>query len=254
MDPIALRPRKATEIVDAAIEVYRRNPIHFLLLAAIVRVPWLIVQIVFLAPREDDIDATIGASLLISLGTMFTTLFMSGFVIHLASELYLGRESDSFDAIAKVAPRIASVFMSSLLQSVAIGAGLLLFLFPAIWVTAVLFAVLPLVVIEKRGVFAAFDRSQKLSEGVKGHVLSALGLIVLIRVIVEFGGTLIASAIPMPELRYVAITAAAILMYPLLGIAETLIYYDVRIRKEGFDIEMMAAQPAEPAPVSSPAP
>jgi hypothetical protein len=41
------------------------------------------------------------------------------------------------------------------------------------------------------------------------------------------------------------------LMYPLLGIAETLIYYDVRIRKEGFDIEMMAAQAAEPAPVSS---
>ena len=44
MDTIALRPRKASEIIDAAIEVYRRNPIHFLLLAAMVRVPWLIVH------------------------------------------------------------------------------------------------------------------------------------------------------------------------------------------------------------------
>ena len=75
------------------------------------------------------------------------------------------------------------------------------------------------------------------------HILSALGLIVLIRVIVEFGSTIIAAVIPMPELRYVVITAAAIVMYPLYGIAITLIYYDVRIRKEGFDIEMMAAQP-----------
>ena len=245
MDPIALRPRKATEIIDAAIEVYRRNPIHFLLLAAIVRVPWLIVQIIYLAPREGDADA-IFTSLMISVGTMLTTFLMSGFIVHMASELYLGRETDAFDTIRRVAPRIPAVFIASLMQSVAIGIALILFLFPAVWVSAVLFAVIPVVVLEHRGPFGAFDRSSKLSERLKTHILAALGLIVLIRVIVEFGSTLIASAIPMPELRYVAITAASMVMYPLFGIASTLIYYDVRIRKEGFDIEMMAAQPAPP--------
>ena len=247
MDPIALRPRKATEIIDAAIEVYRRNPIHFLLLAAIVRVPWLIVQIVVLAPREGDADA-IFTSLMISLGTALTTFLMSGFVVHMASELYLGRETDAFDTIRRVAPRIPMIFIASLLQSIAIGMALVMFLLPAVWVSAVLFAVIPVVVLERRNAFAAFDRSGKLSQNLKMHILAALGLIVLIRVIVEFGSTIIASVIPMPELRYVAITAAAVVMYPLFGIASTLIYYDVRIRKEGFDIEMMAAQPqAAPA-------
>ena len=248
MDPIALRPRKATEIIDAAIEVYRRNPIHFLLLAAIVRIPWLIVQIVYLAPREGDPEGII-ISLWITLGTLLTTLLMGGFVVHMASELYLGRDTDAFETIRRVAPRIPAVFVASLLQSVAIGLGLVLFLFPAVWVTAVLFAVTPAVVLEGRSPFGAFDRSSKLSENVKTHILSALGLIVLIRIIVEVGATLIAAVLPMPELQYVAVTAASMLMYPLYGIATTLIYYDIRIRKEGFDIEMMAAQ----APAASPA-
>ena len=248
MDPIALRPRKATEIVDAAIEVYRRNPIHFLLLAAIVRVPWLIVQIIYVAPREGDVDAIV-PSIMISLGTLITTFLMAGFIVHMASELYLGRETDAFDTIRQVAPRVPAVFTASLMQATFIGLGLAFFLFPAVWVTAICFAVIPVLVIEKKGVFGSFARSMRLSDRVKGHILSALGLVVLIRIIVEVGIGLVSLAIPMAELRYVAVTAAAMVIYPLLGIALTLIYYDVRIRKEGFDIEMMAQQTPEPAPV-----
>jgi hypothetical protein len=242
MDPIALRPRKATEIVDAAIEVYRRNPIHFLLLAAVVHVPWLIVQIIVLGPRSDE--ESLIPSLLIGGGTALTTYLLSGFIVHMASEVYLGRDTDAFQTMRTVLPKLPAVFIASLLQSVAIGLGFALFLFPAIWVTAVLFAVLPVIVVEHRGVFAAFDRSQKLSDGVKSHILSAIGLLVIIRVIVGGGSAIVSLLIPMRELRFVALAAAGMLLYPLYGIAATLIYYDIRIRKEGFDIEMMAKAPA----------
>ena len=246
MNSLALRPRKATEIIDAAIEVYRRNPVHFMLLAAIVRVPWLIIQIVFVGDRDTEL-AALTTSVLIALGTLISTLLMSGFVVHMASELYLGRQTDAFDTMRRTWTKIGSVFVASVAQSLAIGLGLLLFLFPAIWVTSVVFAVVPAIMIENRGVGDAFGRSWKLSAGMKSHILSALGLVVLIRVIVEFGVTIIALAIPSQELRFVAIAAAAMVIYPLLGIAETLVYYDIRIRKEGFDIEMMAEQAAPPA-------
>ena len=249
MDPIAFRPRKATEIIDAAIEVYRRNPIHFLLLAAIVRVPWLIVQIIYLVPREGDPDAIITSGL-ISMGTLVTTFFMQGFIVYMASELYLGRDTDALDTMRKVGPRVGSVFFASLLTSMALGAGLLLLVFPAVWVAAALFAVQPALVLEGKSVFGAFDRSQKLSEGVKMHVLSAIGLIVIIRIVIEMGAAIIALAVPMPALRYVIVTIAAMLVYPLYSIAYTLIYYDIRIRKEGFDMEMMAKRMA---PASTPA-
>ena len=242
MDPIALRPRKATEIIDAAIEVYRRNPIHFLLLAAIVRVPWLIAQIVFLAPVDGQPEMFFGM-FVIAFGTMFTTLLMAGFVVKMASDLYLGHETDAFTTIRSVASRVPAVFIASLMQIVCVSLGFMLLLFPAVWVSAVLFAVIPVVVLERRGPFAAFDRSSQLSNGVKWHVLAALGLVVIIWFVVLIGATIITSLITIPALKYAAAAAADILLYPLFGIATTLIYYDARIRKEGFDIEMMAAQP-----------
>jgi hypothetical protein len=249
MDPIALRPRKATEIIDAAIEVYRRNPIHFLLLAAMVRVPWLIAQIVYLAPVDGDPEMLFGM-FVIAFGTMFTTLLMAGFVVKMASDLYLGQETDAFSTIRSVASRVPAVFVASLMQIVCVSLGFMLLLFPAVWVSAVLFAVLPVVVLERRNPFAAFDRSSQLSNGVKWHVLSALGLVAIIWFVVVLGSAIITQIIPMPALKYSVAAAADILLYPLFGIASTLIYYDVRIRKEGFDIEMMAGQPTT-APAAS---
>ena len=35
-------------------------------------------------------------------------------------------------------------------------------------------------------------------------------------------------------------TAVSVVLYPLLALTETLLYYDARIRKEGFDVEYLA--------------
>jgi hypothetical protein len=35
-------------------------------------------------------------------------------------------------------------------------------------------------------------------------------------------------------------TAVSVVVYPLFGLTETLLYYDARIRKEGFDVEYLA--------------
>jgi hypothetical protein len=252
MDPIALRPRKATEIIDAAIEVYRRNPIHFLLVAALIRVPWLIVQIIVIAPIQDDVMAMMGPSFLIGLGTMFTTFLMAGWVVQLASDIYLGEQADAFTSLRKIAGRIPSVFIAAMLQTVAIMLGLFLLLFPAVWISAVVFAVLPAVVLENLNPFRAFDRSGELSKGVKGHILAALGLIALIWFVAKIGGALVASLIPAAPLQLTVAAIIDMLVYPLFGIASTLIYYDIRIRKEGFDLQMMAkAQPSSVAPGSA---
>ena len=43
-----------------------------------------------------------------------------------------------------------------------------------------------------------------------------------------------------------------ILLYPVLAVTVTLLYYDLRIRKEGFDIEMMASELGGRAPAAAP--
>ena len=59
-------------------------------------------------------------------------------------------------------------------------------------------------------------------------------------------------AIPNFATRNVASTLVSIIVYPIVGISDALIYYDARIRREGFDIEMMAGS-AEGVPVATPA-
>src|SRR4051812_27006730 len=239
MDPLVLRPRGPIEIVDAAVEVYRRNPTHFMLVTAVVQVPWLVLQLVLLgnAPPTERI----GTSLLLSLGTLVSQLFTTAIVIQLASDIYLGRDTDAFISLQRTGLRIVTAFVASILQGLLIVFGLILFLLPAVYWSALYFAVLPAIVIEGRGVFRAFSRSSELSRELKLHILSALGIVVAIRVAVGLGVGVSVVLIPNFMVQHVVAALASIVVNPLAGIVDALLYYDARIRREGFDIEMMAA-------------
>ena len=45
-------------------------------------------------------------------------------------------------------------------------------------------------------------------------------------------------------------TLVAVVIYPIVGIAEVVLYYDARVRQEGYDIEVMTAS-LEPAPAGT---
>jgi hypothetical protein len=41
-------------------------------------------------------------------------------------------------------------------------------------------------------------------------------------------------------------TAMSVVVGPILGITETVLYYDLRIRREGFDVEYLVGRDAAP--------
>ena len=246
MESIALRPRKATEIVDAAIEVYRRNPLHFILLTTIVHAPWLILQLVLLGNAPPTAEIT--TSVMIGLGTVVSYYLMSAVVIQMASDLYLGVETDSFQAIARVGWKIPRAFLASLIQGVLLLLGLTLLLVPAVYWSALYFAVIPVVVLERKGLFSSFRRSGELSRGLKWHILSTLGLVVIIRVAISIGASVLVILVPSYAAQRVLSTLVSIVVYPIAGISDALLYYDTRIRREGFDIELMARAGDSAAP------
>jgi hypothetical protein len=239
MDSIALRPRKATEIVDAAIEVYRRNPVHFMLLTALVHAPWLILQIVLLGNAPPTAD--ISTSLLISLGTFVSYFLMDAVVVQMASDLYLGHPTDAFVAIKRVGWKLATAFVASVLVAILITVGIILLLLPAVYLSAIFFAIIPVIVLERKSLAVAFDRSNDLSKGLKWHILATLGLVFIIRMVVSVGALIIVGIVPGIIMQRVLSTLLSIVVYPIVGITDALLYYDARIRREGFDIEMMAA-------------
>jgi hypothetical protein len=238
MDPIVLRPRTAYEIVDASIEVYRRNPTQFMLVTAAIAVPWLLLQVLLLGnsqPLEH-----VGLGLLIGMGNIVSQQFAAAIIVQLASDLYLGRETDAWLSVQRVGNRLFAAFIASICQSIVIAFGLIMFLFPAVYFSALYFAVIPVVVIERTGVAAAFERSGKLSQDLKLHIVGALGMLVAIRLGIGMGVGLLVLLIHQVMLQHVVVALVAVIIGPLTGIIEAMLYYDARIRREGFDIEMMA--------------
>ncbi len=88
------------------------------------------------------------------------------------------------------------------------------------------------------------------SKGYKGHILKTLLLVGIVTMAISIGVSLLATMIPSTILQLAVSTALSTVIYPIFGITETLLYYDVRIRKEGFDIEYLATG-AEQAPLAS---
>lgn len=127
---------------------------------------------------------------------------------------------------------------------VAIGSVLLF-----IYVGVRLVFVAPAVVVERQGIFGAIARSWALSGGYWWRIF---GLLILVGIIVGVIGGLVGALSAVIALGHPVIStgvsgAFSVLVQPIQYTAYVLLYYDQRIRKEGFDLEF-AAQQAQASP------
>jgi hypothetical protein len=239
MNELALRPRSPTELVDAAFQVFRRDPAQFIVATAAVYVPWLVVRLVLDLGVSTDLPTGRNAMWAL-LAALIVYAIVGGVVAVVASDVYLGQPADAVRALRVAFARILTLFATGIITLFAIFVAALFFLFPALYPLAAFFAVRQAVVLEGGGTIAAIERSSHLSKDVKRHVLNTLLLILLLTGAVSFGIGLLAELIPSRVVMNVVVTAAHVVLYPFFGITETLLYYDIRIRKEGFDVEYLA--------------
>jgi hypothetical protein len=135
--------------------------------------------------------------------------------------------------------------------SVVVGFGFLLFVVPGIIFALWFSLTVPTIIVEDIGVSAAMGRSKKLVGGNLGKVFVVGFVILAISFVLSgsfnFVGGMAGVFIGGQSyaLRYSIQTlfsvAASILGAPIGAAAYILLYYDMRIRKEGFDLEMLAA-------------
>jgi hypothetical protein len=73
--------------------------------------------------------------------------------------------------------------------------------------------------------------------------------------ILQFVIAAIAQSLPGPvAIGFVIQQAATVTFSPIVAVIATLLYYDARIRNEGFDIEIMSKELSEPAATAAPSP
>jgi hypothetical protein len=254
MSDIALRPRSATELVDAAFQLYRRDPLPLITGLAIIYVPWLlfvaIAGFTSLLTAQADPTAFEVRSYVLAVGSELVAYLLAATLMTvLASDLYLGRPIDLVASIRAILPRLGAVLVAALIVAVCGLFGFLFLVVPGVYVVLRLFAVKQAVLLEGKSGVAAVGRSWNLVKGHAWHVFVTMLLALLLNLALTFGAGMVAFLIPSMIARLVLSTAVKVVVYPLISTIETVLYYDIRIRREGFDIEYLAAiAPQAPFP------
>jgi hypothetical protein len=259
MPPVALRPRSTTELIDAAVQLLRQHYMEIVTASAIFLIPAFILRL-FLPDMRPGRLPSGDQGLLFFLGILLTGIFSTvstAAVVVVISDSYLGREISIMSAVQRVIGRFWSVFGAALLQSIIVGAGLVLFIIPGFVFLAWFFAGTVVVVVEGKTAWAALMRSRQLAAGSVGRILGVLFLtgviLATIEIIVLFllgiAGLFIHASTALTTLGG---NLASLLIYPFFTVVITLLYYDLRIRKEGFDLEVMATELAQNTQATSP--
>jgi hypothetical protein len=256
----ALRPRSPSEIVDAAFQILRAHYGQFVTCSAIAYTPLLLLRLLvvgdpmrFLGGDPGTIpDDALFTTIVAFLGVWLTFSLMSAVLLVCASQAYLGEEVDVGIAVRRALPRIPQVLVAAVLRFVLMAGAFMVMIFPVLYVVALLFAVTPVIVLEGAGVGTAMRRSASLSNGRKWHILNTLGLVAIIYYVLVLGFSLLASVFGNFVVSTIVSALVTVLVYPVVAITETLLYYDARIQSEGLDIELMTSA-LDPSPAAGPA-
>jgi len=259
------------DILDRGIKLlFARLPL-FYIINLIVLSPVIALQVAepFLEEREFVIGkagfdpTTLFTGLAVSLGAILLALVLqpigSAAILRVIMQTYVGKPVGLGEAFAFALSRFVSLAVASLLVGLIVMAGFIMCIVPGIIFAIALAFVAQVVVLEKLGPTEGLQRSWSLTQGYRGRVFGVLLLIGIATGVVQgVVGAGLNLVLPSQEIvrgndvvRFIrhpenqAITAAiaylvSILFSTYMAVCTTLLYLDLRIRKEGFDLELAA--------------
>jgi hypothetical protein len=270
-----IRPRRATELVDASFQLLRRFYPQLVTVSALTMAPGVIYRIIERDAMSNPQTMVAHPTAFIAVGLVVLLSFLvCDAVLTLAvSQAYLDGAIDLGHAFGVGLQRVLLVFLASFFRGLllmlafivtGIAVGVLSLLkTPALFVAIVpfvlwlvvyvlvrTFALTPIVLLENAGPNVAMGRTLRLTTDCAPHIFFSLGLASLLYLIVTGIVSVLGVTLLTPTTAGIIGAVLIVPIYPLLPVASTLLYYDLRIRKEGFDLEIMSRElGGAPAPL-----
>jgi len=275
-----LRPLSLGEILDRTFSLYRNN---FLLFLGITGIPQLLILALHLT--QLFLTGTVGttvvdrshgalsgamavfAGLAVLVGAvvyLVAYLFAQGGTVLAVSELYLGRTATIGESLRRMRGQAGNLFGVTLLTGLAVLTGLVFLIIPGIWLACRLSTCVPAALLEKLGPGESLSRSFRLTEGNAGRAfviyLISFVLAIIAGAVLAFPFEFIISlstsqnpgALEMwTALAQVGNAISETLVTPIALIATAIFYFDLRVRKEAFDLQLMMNPDAIAGPGTS---
>ena len=253
-------------LLDRTFRLYAGNLALMLGIVAVSNVPvyllqmGLLVAVPYCEPATGRLLAGLTPLLvliLIGLGAYPLTVGAGTYAI---SERYLGREVGIGTAYAHAWKRWGALLNAQFTLGLRIFGGCLLLLVPGIILACAYAVAIPAVMLEGTNAITGIHRSRDLSKGLRRKVFNVGIMLVALNLVVVIASSIfVRLALDTPSVagalaEIVAQNLVTMAFTPLGVIANILLYYDFRIRKEGFDLEMLSQAMATESEPSAAAP
>ena len=271
---LPLRALNTGETLDRTFSIYRNNFVLFAGIAALAQlctlcaqlVPAAIVSVIPFASSKSALSfgiVSFSSFILAFIVTLLAYGYSHAATLMAVAGLYLDRPVSVREAYRQVKGRVASVLGTSFIVGIVSGLGLILFVVPGVLLWLRYALAVPVAALEDASPGKAMDRSKHLTEGRRGDIFVIYFLFLVlswvIAVVLTFPVTLLALAhakagIPLwlQVLQHLSGFLAGTLVAPFVTIAMAVVYYDQRVRKEAFDLQMMmSALDRQPLPAAA---
>jgi hypothetical protein len=251
------------ELFNEAFDLYKRNFSIFFGIGAVVFIPFGLLSA--LAIRSQVGSALVNLIFLVPLVAAY------GAIVKALADRYLGKPATIASSWSYILRRLAPYFFTMIVAGLLVTVGFFLLCVPGIIFAFWVAFVVPVIVVEDRYYWDAIQRSRELAAGqwmrifvvalltsimswvISAAVMAIFGLILGVQIALSPGmgqgagmatGTLMAW-----QIAYGLIQAA---LTPITSLLVVLLYFDVRVRKEGYDIQLLAEEMGELPPGSGP--
>jgi hypothetical protein len=265
--PPQLRPLALGEIIDVSIKLMRRNWRTLALAVLVVSVPVAVITLLIttstttydssLDVRVRDDGAAYGAGVVVNAILQLVLYLLATVACFQAiADAYMGRRPDWRSSLRFAARRAPAALAMTILYFLGIFAGLIFVLIGAVFVAVRWSVAMPALLLERRGPAGALGRSWSLVSGFWwkcfGTLLIAYLLVIVLSVAVgAVVGGVLAALTSADSLLGLVVTqaldvAVQVFTLPLFAAVTIVLYVDLRVRKEGFDLALMADHIAHP--------
>lgn len=271
MADVTLRPMTLGQVLDTTFSLYKRN---FWLFVGITSIPFLAVLILQVGaaalqlgrPSPQPASPALASGAIVG-GIVFLLAYFllagaaQAATIFAVSDLYLGRAATVRGSFRKVGGKAFRVILVLLLVGLTVGVGFLLLIIPGIILFCRTAVAVPASMLEDTKAVGSIERSMQLTKGFAMQIFLifllvwVLSYIALLIFQVPFAYLQGATAqarqtlvFGMLALQHLSSFLSNVLVGPIGTIAFSLMYYNLRVRKEAFDIQhLMNSLPASPS-------
>jgi hypothetical protein len=226
-------------VVSRSFALLFRHFLLFFIITLIAFSPLLVIGVASANAQADPVQAltTMAVSFVL---LMVLSMFSSAIILHGTFQDMRNRPVNLFESLKVAFRRFFPLILLALLETVLLMLGLILLIVPGIMLYTMWLVGVAACVVERTGPWRSLRRSQELTKGHRWKIFGLFLLLVLLSLI-------------NPLLQYVltvtaGATAGAIgnAIWTALGSAFSSVviavtYYDLRVAKEGIDIEQIAS-------------